>query len=50
MTNWTNNNGIYMVPMPATVDKQQIKCEMDTLEQRLQVAEAAMAARKGVSA
>ena len=47
--NWTNDKGIYTVPMPAKVDVQQVKRDMDQLEQRLQVAEAAMAARKAVA-
>lgn len=47
---WTNNNGIYTVSMPAVVDEQRIKREMDELEQRLRVAEAAMAAREGMTA
>lgn len=48
--NWTNNSGIYSVPMPDQVDKQKIKREMNELEQRLQVAEAAMAKREGMTA
>ena len=48
--NWTNNSGIYSVPMPDKVDKQKIKREMDELEQRLQVAEVAMAKREGMTA
>ena len=47
---WTNNSGIYTVPMPDKVDWQKIKREMDALEQRLQVAEAAMAKREGMTA
>ena len=47
---WTNNSGIYTVPLPDKVDKRKIKQEMDELEQRLQVAEAAMAMRKGMTA
>lgn len=50
MPNWTNNSGIYTVPLPDKVDKRRIKREMDELEQRLQVAEAAMAAREGMTA
>lgn len=47
---WTNNSGIYMVPRPDKVDKQQIKREMDALEIKLQEAEAAIAAREGMTA
>ncbi|WP_342537313.1 pilus assembly protein PilO [Sporosarcina sp. FSL K6-3508] len=47
---WTNNGGIYMVQRPDKVDKQQIKREMDELEIRLQIAEAAIAAREGMTA
>lgn len=47
---WTSNSGIYTVPMPDKVDKQKIKREMDELEQRLQVAEAAMGMRKRLTA
>lgn len=43
---WTNNGGIYTVPLPDKVDQQQIKRDMDALEKRLQSAEAAMAARQ----
>ena len=48
MTNWINNKGIYTVWPVAEVNKQQIKADMDALEKRLQIAEAAMAARRGV--
>ena len=47
---WTNNSGIYTVPMPDKVDWQKIKREMDALEIKLQQAEAAMAMRKGMTA
>lgn len=47
---WTNNSGIYTVPMPEKVDKQKLKRELDELEQRLQVAEVAMAKREGMTA
>ncbi|MEV9640457.1 pilus assembly protein PilO [Mammaliicoccus sciuri] len=39
-----------MLPRPDKVDKQQIKREMDELEVKLQEAEAAMAAREGMTA
>ncbi|MEK4025822.1 pilus assembly protein PilO [Sporosarcina sp. FSL W7-1283] len=50
MPNWINNGGIYMLPRPNKVDKQQIKREMDALEAKLQIAEAAIAAREGMTA
>lgn len=50
MPNWINNGGIYMIPRPDKVDEQRIKREMDALEARLQIAEAAIAARKGLTA
>ena len=46
---WSNDNGIYTVPAPVKVDVQQVKRDMDQLEQRLQVAEAAITARKAVA-
>lgn len=49
MTNWINNKGIYTVWPVAEVNKQQIKADMDALETRLQIAEAAMAARRGLA-
>ncbi|EGQ21106.1 type 4 fimbrial biogenesis protein PilO [Sporosarcina newyorkensis 2681] len=50
MPNWTNNDGIYMVPRPNKVDKQQIKRDMDALEEKLQEAQARIAAREGMTA
>lgn len=47
---WTNNSGIYTVLLPDKVNWTKIKREMDELEKRLQVAEAEMAARKGMTA
>lgn len=47
---WINNKWFYTVPMPDKVDWQRIKHEMDALEIKLQQAEAAMAARKGMTA
>ena len=47
---WTNNSGIYTVPLPDKFDWQKIKCEMDALEIKLQQAEAAMAMREGMTA
>lgn len=49
MTNWINNKGIYTVWPVAEVNKQQIKADMDALEKRLQIAEAAMVARRGLA-
>lgn len=50
MPNWTNNSGIYTVPLPDTVDWPKIRREMDALEIELQQAEAAMAMREGMTA
>ena len=47
---WKNSSGIYAVPLPDKVDWQKIKREMDALEIKLQQAEAAMAAREGMTA
>lgn len=47
---WTNNSGIYTVPLPDKVDWRKIQQEMDALEIKLQQAEAAMANREGMTA
>ncbi|MBY0223914.1 pilus assembly protein PilO [Sporosarcina aquimarina] len=49
MTNWINSRGVYTVLLVAEVDKQQINADMDALEERLQIAEAAIVARRGMA-